>query len=676
MSGFRSIIGVMGIALVAVAIAACSNDPYPASDSSKRVIYSNFDDPPRTLDPAVAYSTTDHMVTGNVYDTLLEYHFLKRPFSLIPGLAAEIPKPEARADGTIAYRFALREGIFFQEDPCFAHFAKGTPTRIVRAADIAFSLHRIADPNVNSPVIVTFGRIIGFADFSARLQALRAEDEEGMARLSAREQYERAGGIEGVRVLGETEFEIVLDSPYPQILYWFAMPFTTPLPWEAIAYYDGQEGRAQFAEHPVGTGPFVLSIYEKEFRIVFERNPRWYGAMYPEAKAPGAVYPSEGEQGDLEAGLLNPKYVGKSLPFIDRVEYRREKEVIPTFNKFLQGYYDASGVIQESFDMVIQEDDLSPEMEAQDIGLMKAVNPDVYYLGFNMDDPVVGHAAGARGRKLRQAMSMAIETEAFTERFANRRGVPAHSPLPPGIFGYDPEYRNPYRSLDLEAAARLLEEAGFPSGVDPATGGPLALSFDTPDTSAAGRARYQFFVDAWRKLGIDVTIAATNYNQFQEKVRNGSYQLFMWGWVADYPDPENFLFLLQGAMGRTASGGPNTANFADARYDELFLAMKDMENGPERLAIMREMRDILEEERPWIELFHRESYALYHGWLANVKPVGLSFSTLKYRDLDPEAREAWRAERNQPIRWPLYVSLVLLVGVAAPGVRTFLRERQ
>ena len=94
-----------------------------------------------------------------------------------------------------------------------------------------------------------------------------------------------------------------------------------------------------------------------------------------------------------------------------------------------------------------------------------------------------------------------------------------------------------------------------------------------------------YFVDAWREIGLDVQIEATSYNQFQQKVRNGAYQIFSWGWVADYPDPENFLFLLTSEMARSKSGGPNTANFSDAHYDRLFQKMKVRDNDPERLAI-------------------------------------------------------------------------------------------
>ncbi|MGH6906496.1 MAG: ABC transporter substrate-binding protein, partial [Aestuariivirga sp.] len=144
-------------------------------------------------------------------------------------------------------------------------------------------------------------------------------------------------------------------------------------------------------------------------------------------------------------GLLDPAYTGKPLPFVERVELRVDKEDIPAFTKFLQGYYDASGIIEESFDRIVKPGGLSPDMAALGMRLDKSVTPAVYYLGFNMDDAIVGAPAGERGRKLRQAMSLAIDAREFTRLFINGRGIPAQSPLPPGIFGYDPAYANPYR---------------------------------------------------------------------------------------------------------------------------------------------------------------------------------------------------------------------------------------
>jgi ABC-type transport system substrate-binding protein len=668
--------GGLGAALsILLLLSACTNDPYPDADSGKKLLYAHFDEPPKTLDPQVAYSTIDHSVIGNVYDTLLEYHYLKRPYTLVPGLSREVPTAQTLPDGRVSYRFQLRDDLLFQDDPAFGMDGKGLRTRQVLAQDVAFSLARIADPEVNCPVFETLAKIEGLREFSERLKKLRAEDP-AFAGRRIDEQYALAGPIPGVRVAGPLELEIVLSESYPQILYWFAMPFTAPVPFEAVATYDGREGRDLFSEHPTGTGPWKLVEYDKRLRIALARNPNWYGIRHPEWHAPGAVYPASGESGDAAAGLLAPSVVGRALPFLDGIEFRREKESIPAFAKFLQGYYDASGIIKESFDRVVRKGELSPEMAARGVSLSKSVLPATYYLGFNMDDPVVGREAGERGRKLREAMSLAIDSREYTRLFTNGRGIPAESPIPPGIFGYEADYRNPYRQVDLDRARTLLSEGGYPGGIDPKTGAPLKLSFDSPETSAAALLQFQFFVDAWHKIGLDVSIAATSYNQFQDKVRRGAYQIFQWGWVADYPDPENFLFLLWTPMGRTHGSGPNTANFSDPRYDQLFLEMKALGNDERRLELIREMRGMLEKERPWIELFHPESYLLVQGWLHNEKPPGLSIPSAKYLDVDTAKRSELRSAWNKPIRWPAYAAAGFGLLVIVPGIFTYLRERQ
>jgi oligopeptide transport system substrate-binding protein len=659
--------------LSAVACSGCTNNPYPRADDRSKVIYEPFVEAPRTLDPAQAYTTSAHRITSEVYGTLLEYHYLERPYRLIPGLTEEVPRPEPLPDGRVAYAFRLREGLLYGKDPCFTLGGRGRRTRSINASDVAFEIMRIADPEVDSPVPEPFSNIDGFREFTKRLLELRKK-RSSFSRLPAHRQYAAAGPMKGLQVEGDRGLRVVLSEPYPQILYWFAMPFTSPLPWEAVQYYDGKQDRERLDDHPVSSGPYVLAEYDKQARIVLQLNPNWYGARSPGPE--GTVYPAEGEEEDRAAGRLDPAYAGKPLPFIERIEIRREKERIPAFSKFLQGYYDVSGVLRESFDKVIHEGGLSREMKQMGMQLDKSVVPAVYYLGFNMQDAVVGEPGGERGRKLRQAMSLVIDAAEYARLFMNGRGVPAQSLLPPGIFGYEADYRNPFRSVDVKKAQRILRQAGYPDGIDPKTGKPLHLTFDTGNTSPEALLRVRFFVNAWRRIGLDVEIAATNYNRFQEKMRQGAYQVFSWGWVADYPDPENFMFLLWSRMARSVHGGPNSANFMNPRYDELFLQMKTRDNDEKRLAIIREMRALLEKERPWIELFYPEDYVLLHAWMRNVKVAGLSLPSVKYQDIDPALRSGLRAEWNRPIVWPAYLLLLLAVLLIAPGVRAFLRERQ
>src|SRR6516165_4074802 len=670
----------VGMALLAalgacMAAAGCTNNPYPHADRDQKVLYSSFHEAPKTLDPAVAYTTAEHVITGNVYDTLLEYHYLARPYRLIPGLAVSVPKGQDLPDGKQTYRFQLRPGVLFHADPCFPPDAAGRRTREVTAADLAFALARIADPAVNSPVIGSFAQIEGFADFSKRLEALRRSDK-AFAAHPVHEQYAKAGGIAGVLVHGSHELEIVLSQANAQILYWFAMPFTTPVAWEAVAAYDGKDGRDSFADHAVGTGPFRLALYEKQYRFSLARNELWYGTLAANSEAPpGALFPAEIEVKDIAEGRIDRSYAGRRLPFVDRVTFQRERESIPQFNKLLEGYYDDGGIIKESFDAVIQSGRLTPAMQARGMRLDVSVEPSIFYVGFNMEDPVVGTPAGERGRRLRQAMSVAGDSHQYLELFLNSRGLPAQTLLPPEIFGYDSSYKNPFRQYDVERARQLLAEAGYKNGIDPATGNRLKLSFDTSATTAAASLQFEYLANSWRQIGLDVEINATTYNQFQDKVRRGAYQIFHWGWLADFPDPENFFFLLACENARSKSGGPNTAGFCNAQFDSLYQQMTYLPNDARRADLIRRMLAILESERPWIELFHLEDFVLSHAWLVNSKPMGISYPAYKYKDVRPELRARLQAEWNAPVRWPLYLVLFAIVFLAVPAVRTYYRER-
>jgi len=103
--------------------------------------------------------------------------------------------------------------------------------------------------------------------------------------------------------------------------------------------------------------------------------------------------------------------------------------------------------------------------------------------------------------------------------------------------------------------------------------------------------------------------------------------------------------------------------------------MKDLPNTDRRAGLIKSMLAILERERPWIELFHRENYELSHAWLINSKSWGISNPAHKYKDVQPEVRTRLQAEWNAPVRWPVYLVLLAVVALTVPAVRTYYRER-
>jgi len=321
--------------------------------------------------------------------------------------------------------------------------------------------------------------------------------------------------------------------------------------------------------------------------------------------------------------------------------------------------------------------------------LRTSVAPSTFYLAFNFNDAVVGGKGGEkmreRARKLRQAVSIAIDWEEFISIFANGRGIAGMGPLPPGIFGYreDAEGYNPVaydwvdgkpRRKPIGAARELLVEAGYPDGRDAKTGQPLVLYLDTTERGPDDAARLNWYRRQFAKIDVQLEIRATDWNRFQEKVRSGNTQMFFLGWNADYPDPENFMFLLYGPNG--SQDGENKARYASPAFDRLFDEMKNMENGPRRQAIIDRMVGIAREDAPWVWGFHPKDYVLSHAWVSVGKPNKMARNTLKYARIDPELRERMRGRWNQPLAWPLAAILAALVLGSLPAYLSYRRRER
>lgn len=701
-------IGILGLA---AAIAGCGqtwNDPYPSADASKDILYSAFVARPKHLDPALSYASDEAVFTQQVYEPPLQYHYLKRPYQLVPLTAAQMPRV-SYAEGYSEYEIRIRPGILYQPHPAFARNASGeflfqslSPARIAALAspyalpgrgtreltvdDYIYEIKRLADPRLPSPIYGLMSQyIVGLSDFAARLKkadaALRAEGR-GDEWLDLRKYP-----LSGVERVDAHSFRIRLKGRYPQFAYWLAMPFFAPVPWEVDRFF-AQPGMAAknftLDWWPVGTGPYMLTENNPNLRMVLERNPNFGGEPYP----------SEGAPGDREDGLLAD--AGKPMPFIDRLVYSREKESIPYWNKFLQGYYDTSGISSDNFDQAVRvsvegQAALTPQMRSLGIQLRTAVAPSEFYIGFNWLDPVVGNAGGGeaaeRARKLRQAISIAVDMEEFLSIFQNGRGIVAQGPIPSGIFGYRAGEQgvNPVTHVwrdgaaqrrPLDDAKKLLAEAGYPGGRDARTGQPLVLYLDTVTRGPGDQARFDWWRKQLAKLSIQLEVRATDWNRFQDKIRKGSEQMFFLGWNADYPDPENFLFLLDGAQSRALHHGENAANYDNPRYDALFERMRAMPNSPERQKIIDAMIGIARNDAPWIWGYFPKDYLLYHGWLSNVKPNDMARNDVKYLRLDPAPRAALRRKWNRPVVWPLAIGFVLLAALLVPAFVGYRRRER
>lgn len=715
-TGTRSL--ALGLLLLAAAGHTCLaspwNNPYPRQARLANALYGSFAERPKHLDPARSYSVDEQLFIGQIYEPPLQYRYLERPYTLEPLSLARMPDitwldehgnalpPDSDPVGVAftLYEFDVRPGIRYQPHPALARDSSGeylyhaldgatiaelnrpgdlasTGTRELVAEDFVYAIKRLADPSVHSPIAGLMKQyIVGLTDLSARIAELRA-GEASDAYIDL-----RPLPLEGVTILDSHRYSVRIKGVYPQFLYWQAMTFFAPVPWEADRFY-GQPGfeakNISFDWYPVGTGPFYLTENNPNLRMVLVRNPNFHGERYPDT----------GEADDRRAGLLDD--AGAALPFIDSAIYSLEKESIPRWNKFLQGYYDNSVIVSDNFDQAVQfsaggEANLTDAMRERGIELSTGVATTIYYMGFNMLDPVLG-GAGERARLLRRAISIAVDFEEYISIFLNGRGVAGQGPIPPDIFGHleGKAGINPFvydwaggaaTRKSIEQARILMEKAGYPGGVDSATGKPLVLYYEAISRGPDDKARLSWIRNQFKKLDIQLVVRTTDYNRFRDKMLKGTGQIYMWGWKADYPDPENFLFLLYGPNGKAEHQGENASNYSNSAFDALFDRMKNMNNSDARLEVIREMVAILQRDAPWAWGFFPKNYSLNHAWLHNVKPNLMASNTLKYRRIDPVLRDRRRAQWNRPVVWPVVVLLAVAVVLLASGVAVYRRREQ
>jgi ABC-type transport system substrate-binding protein len=715
-------------ALLLSALGACDNSPWPKGAASSNTIYSAMiENTPRHLDPTASYWSNDTLVTYQVYEPPYGYHYFKRPFELVPKSAEQVVTPsyldkngqklpdDAPADqiAESVYDVPIKKGILYQPHPAFAKDAQGawryhamkagelgtrdTPlafeqgTRELVAEDFVYALKRHATTRITTPIFGVFSEyVIGLADYGELIKKEDAKLREGTDPSSLDKPFLdfRRWPLAGASAPEKHLLRLRLKGKYPQWKYWMQMTFMAPVPWEADAFY-AQPGMAErgltLDQWPVGTGPYMVTTFEKDRRIVMQRNPNYRGEPFP----------CDGMPEDVKAGRLAD--CGKKTPFVDEIVSVVEREGTPQRNKFRDGHYDLE--VFERTDTgvtyiveMLDSEDVRADYEAKGFTFPKYSDVNSYIVGFNMLDPTLGGGdtpeGKARARKLRQAITIAIDWDEYSKIFPKKGGETAMSPLPPGIPGSrdgTPEGINPVthklvngkavrRSID--DAKKLMAEAGYASGRDAKSGKPLVINYDVYYPATPERKpEIDWMVRQFAKIDIQVEVRATDNNQFQDKVRKNKHQVFWSGWNADYPDAENFLFLLYGPNSKAVSDGENTANYQNPEYDKLFSQLKTLDDGSAKQAVIDRMVKILQDDAPWSMGFYPWASLAVQGWVKNTKPAILIRDHGRYLRLDIPAREAALATWNQAVWWPM----VLIVGVLAAVVfytRRSVRRRE
>jgi ABC-type transport system substrate-binding protein len=264
--------------------------------------------------------------------------------------------PDISEDGLV-YTFKIRHNIYFQDDKCFS----GGKGRNVTAHDFIYSIKRLADfKNGSSGWMFIKGKVEGLDDFYDKSTSEQATDYQiDVAGLKATDNI----------------LQISLTEPYPQFIWFLAMTYACVVPEEAVVSY-----KDKFKEHPVGTGPYVLTKWRRNFMSEFVRNPKW--------EETGRVEKFQNIPDMMKKKILVPE---ENLPYIDKIISYVIDDISTKWLMFLRGDISVLGdVPRDYWDAVMTPGGgLKPIIKERNIELVAMPSLDIYYIGLNMDDPVL-----------------------------------------------------------------------------------------------------------------------------------------------------------------------------------------------------------------------------------------------------------------------------------------------
>jgi peptide/nickel transport system substrate-binding protein/oligopeptide transport system substrate-binding protein len=358
----------------------------------------------------------------------------------------------------------------------------------------------------------------------------------------------RSATISGIRVVDDLTVEIRLDRPFPPFLYLMAYDAASVVPREEVDRRGGA-----FASHPVGTGAFRFVSWRRDDQVVIERFPGHFRGPAP----------------------------------LDRVVFRIIPAEITRFNEYRSGQLHLTDI---------------PTGQCQSVQRDPALRGDVaiwptlgtHAVRFNVERPPFTDA------RVRRAIAHAIDPAIIVERLLERCVAPARGILPPALPGYNPEVKR--LPLDRELSRRLLAEAGHPGGQGL---NPLAYHFNTTDTNQRIAELLQAQL---KEIGIALELRRLDWAAHLKLVDQGTAGFFRQAWIADYPDPENFLTVLFHSRNVGAPG--NTSRYRNPKVDRLLDEADAMAPGRARDARYHEVEQLIVDDAAWVSLYHYASRAL------------------------------------------------------------------
>ena len=363
--------------------------------------------------------------------------------------------------------------------------------------------------------------------------------------------------IAGLRALDDLTVEVRLDRPFPPFLYLMAYDAASVVPRE-----EADKRGAAFASHPVGTGAFRFVSWRRDDQVTLERFTGHFRGPAP----------------------------------LDRIVFRIIPAEITRFNEYRAGQLDLTDIPTGQCQSVQRDPRLRGE-----VGIWPTLGTSA--VRFNVERGPVSDV------RVRRAIAHAIDPSVIVERLLERCVTPARGILPPALPGYNPEVKR--LPLDRDLARRLLAEAGHAGGQGL---NPLAYHFNTTDTNQRIAELLQAQL---KEVGIALELRRLDWAAHLKLVDGGTAGFFRQAWIADYPDPENFLTVLFHARNVGAPG--NTSRYRNPKVDRLLDEADAMAPGRARDARYHEVEQVILDDAAWVSLYHYASRALIKPYVKGLE---------------------------------------------------------
>lgn len=381
--------------------------------------------------------------------------------------------------------------------------------------------------------------------------------------------------VKSFKALNDSVFRMELHKAFPPFLGLLSMQYCSVVPKEAIEFYG-----TEFRSNPVGTGPFQFKMWVENTKLVFRKNPLYF------------------EKDDN----------GKQLPYLEAIAVTFFADKQTEFLQFIQGNSDVLYDLHTSYkdELLSPVGDLLPKYKNK-LAIDKAPYLIVEYIAFLMDGETVDNHP-----YIRKAISLGFDRAKMLRYLRNNIGTPATGFIPKGLPSH---YEGALNTYHPEKAKQLIEKYKQETGDHNPT---IKIT-----TVSSYTDLFEFIQRELQGVGLAVKLEVLPSPVLRQLKANGKLPTFRVGWIADYPDGENFLSLFYSK--NFAPQGPNYTHYSNPVFDELYEHSLAITDKKERIKIYKQMDSIIMADIPVVPLFYDEVVRFKHN---NVKGLTTNATNL------------------------------------------------